>query len=80
MANLKYPNFAAEMARTSTSYDEVYSETAKAVGKSPETIQNWIIGRNGELTAKAAFYIRDNYFPTLQVGYLFSEQAHPPTN
>lgn len=80
MANLKYPNFAAEMARTGTSYDEVYSKTAKAVGKSSETVQNWILGRNGELTVKAAFFIRDNFFPAMRVGYLFSEQANTPTN
>lgn len=74
MANLKYPNLAAEMARTQTKYEDVYQSTAEAVGKSSETVQNWITGKAGELTVKAAFHIRDNYFPTLNVGYLFSEQ------
>ena len=79
MANLKYPNFAAEMARAGASYDEVYTTTAEAVGKSSDTVQNWITGRNGELTVKAAFFIRDTFFPNMRVGYLFSEQAQTPT-
>jgi hypothetical protein len=74
MAGIKYPNFAAEMARTQTDYGEVYEKTSDAVGKSVNTIQNWIIGRNGELTVKAAFFIRDTFFPGLPVSYLFDEK------
>lgn len=79
MANLKYPNFAAEMARTQTKYEDVYQATAEAVGRSSETVQNWITGKAGELTVKAAFFIRDNYFPSMRIGYLFSERPATPT-
>ncbi len=77
---IKYPNFAAEMARSGINYDDVYKSTAQAVGKSSETVQNWLIGRAGELTVRAAFHIRDTYFPGLRVGYLFNEDAQTPTN
>lgn len=70
----KYPNFAAEMARTNTSYDDVYKYTAKVTKKSIDTVSNWFTGRAGELSVTAAFAIKDKYFPNLQVDYLFLEQ------
>lgn len=69
----KYPNFAAEMARSSTNYEEVYKKTAKAMGKSTDTIQNWITGRAGELPVTAAFEIKNSFFPNLSVDYLFEQ-------
>ena len=77
---MKYPNLAAEMARHQVSYDEVYRKTANEVGKSTETVQNWITGRAGELTVKAAFYIRDEFFPELPLAYLFSNEPQTSTN
>ena len=57
----KYPNLAAEMARTGTDYGALYDEVAKNTG------------RAGELPTKVAFAIRDAYFPALSIDYLFSE-------
>ena len=69
----KYPNLAAEMARTGTDYGAIYDEVAKNFGKTSDTISNWITGRAGELPTKVAFAIRDAYFPALSIDYLFSE-------
>lgn len=69
----KYPNFAAEMARTQTDYSLVYSEIARDFDKSPDTISNWITGKAGNLPTTVAFAIRNKYFPTLSIDYLFSE-------
>lgn len=68
----KYPNFAAEMARSGIDYEEVYTTTAEAMKKSSDTISNWITGRAGELPVSAAFEIQSRYFPMLTVDYLFS--------
>lgn len=76
----KYPNFAAEMARTQTDYESVYKYASDAVGKSADTVQNWIIGRGGEMPVKAAFAIRDEFFPKLPIEYLFSESPTIPIN
>lgn len=69
----KYPNLAAEMARTNTDYGVVYAGIAAEFSKTSDTVSNWITGKAGELPTKAAFAIRDMYFPTLSVDYLFSE-------
>ena len=75
----KYPNFAAEMARTQTDYESVYKYAATIIGKSTDTVQNWIIGRGGEMSVKAAFAIKDEFFPNLSIDYLFSELPTMPT-
>ncbi len=68
----KYPNFAAEMARSDLSYDDVYATAADSTGKTKDTVSNWINGRAGELPITAAIAIRNEYFPTLAIEYLFS--------
>ncbi len=70
----KYPNLAAEMSRSNFDYGVMYEELATEFGKSSDTISNWITGRAGELPTKVAFAIRDRYFPSFAVDYLFSEQ------
>ncbi len=70
----KYPNLAAEISRNGINYLEVYEFAADEFGKSTDTISNWITGRAGELPTEAAFAIRDKFFPTYSVDYLFSEQ------
>ncbi len=71
---VKYPNLAAEIVRHGFSNEEIYSATAKAVKKTPDTVSNWIGGRAGELPIAAAFVIRDEFFPTMSVDYLFDTQ------
>lgn len=69
---IKYPNLAAEIARTGISYGDVYATAADSVGKTVDTVSNWVSGRAGELPVVAAFAIRDKHFPQLSIDYLFS--------
>ena len=71
----KYPNLAAEMARNGIKVEDVYRVTADAVGKSPETVSKWINGKAGELSVKAAFAIKNQFFPKMTVDYLFETSA-----
>ncbi len=75
-----YPNFAAEMARNQIDYKVFYSEVGKKFGKSPDMVSKWIRGSAGELPTKVAFAIRDEYFPTLTVDYLFSNEPQVITD
>lgn len=70
----KYPNLAAEIVRHGFSSEEIYKVTAKEVKKSPDTVSNWVGGRAGELPIAAAFVIRDKFFPSMTVDYLFDTQ------
>ena len=69
----KYPNLAAEVARANLDYGAVYSEIGKKFKKSNDTISNWLTGKAGKLPTSVAFAIRDAYFPTMSVDYLFNE-------
>lgn len=82
MANLacKYPNFAAEMTRNQFDYGPLYEEIAVEFGKSRDMVSNWFTGRAGELPTKVAFTVRDRYFPTMSVDYLFSETPTIPNS
>lgn len=75
----KYPNFAAEMTRNQLDYGPLYEDIAEQFNKSTDMVSNWFTGRAGELPTKAAFTVRDKYFPTLTVDYLFSETPSMPT-
>ena len=74
VASTRYPNFAAEMARNSVDYKELYGRVSEQIGKSSDTVSNWLTGRAGELPTKVAFIIRDDYFPNLTVDYLFADE------
>lgn len=67
----KYPNLAAEISRKQLDYLEIYKNVAANNGRTVDTVSNWITGRAGELPVKAAFEIRDEYFPGMTVDYLF---------
>jgi len=75
----KYPNFAAEMTRSQIDYGPLYEEIASEYNKSTDMVSNWFTGRAGQLPTKVAFAVRDKYFPTLTVDYLFSEEPMTPT-
>lgn len=68
----KYPNLAAEIARENISIEDVYKTAGSAVGRNEETVSKWMRGKAGELPVRAAFAVRDEYFPNLTVDYLFS--------
>ena len=74
----KYPNFAAEMTRSQLEYGALYSKIAEKHKKSTDMVSNWFTGRAGQLPTNIAFEIRDEYFPTLSVDYLFSETPMYP--
>lgn len=74
----KYPNFAAEMTRNQLDYGPLYEDISKQFNKSKDMVSNWFTGRAGELPTIVAFTVRDKYFPTLSVDYLFSETPSTP--
>ena len=74
VASTRYPNLAAEMARNGIDYGSLYDGVSGQIGKSRDTVANWVTGRAGELPTKVAFIIRDEYFPNLTVDYLFSNE------
>lgn len=79
MANL-YPNLAAEMARSGINYVTLYEDIKKNYKRSTDTISNWFSNeRPGSLPTGIAFYIRDKYFPSLSVDYLFDSDPIEPT-
>ena len=76
----KYPNLAAEISRDSLDYKDIYSTVAESFGKSTDTVSNWFTGRAGAMPTSVAFFVRDEYFPSLTVDYLFSETPMQPTS
>ena len=74
----KYPNFAAEMARSGKDYGVLYDEIATALNKSSDTVSNWFTGRSGQLPTNAAMLVQDKFFPSFPINYLFSEEPIYP--
>ena len=72
---IKYPNLAAEIARENVSYESVYSVISDVTGKKSDTVSKWMNNRAGELPVTAAFAVRDAFFPSMTVDYLFGDKA-----
>lgn len=66
-----YPNLEAEMARHEVTQDDL----ARMLEKRPETISNWMNGRNGDFSVGAAMRIKEEKFPDCDVEYLFERKA-----
>ena len=66
---MPYPNLEAEMARKGVTQKDI----AELVGKSPETVNNWLRGRSGEFTVKASLLVKERLFPGHSIEYLFDE-------
>lgn len=64
------PNLKAEMSRHSVGEEEI----ARAAGRSVKTIQNWLRGK-GEPSYSQAKSIRDTCFPSMEIEYLFANNA-----
>ena len=76
-----YPNLAAEMARNGVDYGTLYKDVASESGRSLDTAFNWFsTDRPGSLPTGIAFYIRDKYFPSLSVDYLFDSNPIGPAD
>ena len=72
---IRYPNLAAEIARESIAYESIYSVVSDATGKKVDTVSKWMNNRAGEMPVTAAFAIRDEFFPSMTVDYLFGKKA-----
>lgn len=66
---MAYPNLEAEMVRRGLGPEDL----AETVGKSPDTIRNWLKGK-GDFPIGKAFDVQSKYFPALSISYLFSPQ------
>jgi plasmid maintenance system antidote protein VapI len=64
-----YPNLSAEMRRYGVKQEEI----ANGIGRTPETVSRWLTGKN-PLTVEDAFKIREQFFPSMSIDYLFSEK------
>lgn len=72
---MAYPNLVAEMTRRNLSAKDI----AGAIGRSPDTVNNWLKGK-GDFPIGKAFIIQAEYFPTCTIAYLFSSQPITPAD
>lgn len=70
---MRFPNLAAEMARIKLSPSTI----ARAIGKSTDTVRNYINGIT-EIPLENAFFIREKYFPLMPIEYLFEPHQIEP--
>lgn len=68
-----YPNLEAEMAR----HGVTQRDLANKLGKTPETICNWMNGRSGDFPIGSVFRLKDEFFPECTVEYLFASEIIP---
>lgn len=64
---MAYPNLAAEMARNGVTEKDL----AQEIGKSTDTIRNWMRGK-GDFPVCKALVIQKKFFPQTTISYLFS--------
>lgn len=70
---MAYPNLAAEMTRSNITEKDI----AGKVGRSTDTVKNWLKGK-GEFPIGKAFIVQATYFPTFTLAYLFSSEPSMP--
>ena len=70
---MAYPNLNAEMKR----YGVTQADVAKEVGCTTATVSSWMTGKT-PMSVSEAFRVRDAFFPSLPVDYLFSEDPSAP--
>ena len=66
---MAYPNLGAEMTRRSITAKDI----AGAIGRSPDTVNNWLKGK-GDFPIGKAFKVQEVFFPTYTIGYLFNSE------
>lgn len=71
---MAYPNLVAEMARIGITEKDLSAVT----GRTTDTIRNWIKGKT-EIPIGKALVIRDRYFPTSSIEYLYASEPVTPT-
>lgn len=67
-----YPNLAAEMTRECVSDDDI----AALIGKTPEQINNRMLGKSGDFSVTEALTIQKKLFPKVDMFELF-ERVEP---
>lgn len=72
---MAYPNLVAEMTRRNISAKDI----AEAIGRSPDTVNNWLKGK-GDFPIGKAFIVQAAYFPTCTIAYLFSSEPITPAD
>lgn len=70
---MAYPNLVAEMTRRSITAKDIAGE----IGRSPDTVNNWLKGK-GDFPIGKAFKIQEVFFPTYTLAYLFSSEPITP--
>lgn len=66
---MAYPNLIAEMTRLNITENDLAAE----VGRSTDTVRNWLKGK-GDIPVGKAFIIQAKFFPTYPIDYLFSTE------
>jgi len=70
---MAYPNLIAEMNRIGITTKDI----AQVVGKSTDTVNNWLKGRS-EFPIGKAFLVQKRFFPKMSISYLFNPKPQPP--
>lgn len=70
---MAYPNLIAEMTRHNITAKDI----AGAIGRSPDTVNNWLKGK-GDFPIGKAFKVQEAFFPSCTLAYLFSGEPITP--
>ncbi len=70
---MAYPNLVAEMTRHNITPKDIASE----IGRSPDTVSNWLKGK-GDFPIGKAFKVQEVFFPGFTLAYLFSSEPIAP--
>lgn len=70
---MAYPNLAAEMTRNGITEKDIAIE----IGRSPDTVRNWLKGK-GDIPIGKALIIRTIFFPELSFEYLYATKPARP--
>lgn len=70
---MAYPNLVAEMTRNNITTKDI----AGVIGRSPDTVSNWIKGK-GDFPIGKAFKVQEVFFPGCTIAYLFGSQPITP--
>lgn len=66
---MAYPNLEAEMTRHNITSKDI----AQAIGKSSDTVNNWLKGK-GDFPVGIAFAVQEKFFSDCSISYLFSDK------
>lgn len=70
---MAYPNLIAEMTRRNITAKDI----AALIGRSPDTVSNWLKGK-GDFPVGKAFEVQAAFFPACTIAYLFASEPIVP--